>query len=120
MNISGAFHKIEKRISLTSSTSLAYTGLNYTIPANSIYCVQAATIYANNSANETLITDTYPLPNSWWNAGTVAYRTTDNGPISVTTGFTGTLSKTLYIYGRWSGVGQNDVSIVGFYIQLPS
>ena len=120
MNIKESFHKVDKSIELTSSTSLSYTGLNFTIPADSIYCIQATAIYANSQPNETLITDTYPLPNSWSNEGTVAYRTTDNGPISITTGFTGSSSKTLYVYGRWGSVGRNIASMTGFYIQLLS
>ena len=99
---------IRNHTNIISSTSLSYTGLSVSIPANSNYAINFALRFSNSAPQEILIStsQTSMLPYQ-------VYAHSESGVASVS-GRTDS-AITLYLWGRYNGETENGVLIDGWY-----
>lgn len=86
------------------TASLEYTGVSVDIPANSVFLVSAQLSYNATVPQEVALVRSGEAMDSY----RVLSHTSD-GAYAAFCGYTGASPMTVYVWGRWSGTGQNKV-----------
>lgn len=97
--------------SFTSSTTIAYTGLSITIPANSIFGFYVKAAYNYNMPKEIALSTNSSAIDS---AST--YALTTDGSVCSIAGATENSALTLYVWARYNGSGSNYATAYGWYM----
>lgn len=110
--IDNKFHKIDVLTNVATSTTLKYTGVNTTIPANSYFCMTATAFY--NYGQPTLIlinsSDTFL-------AGYIAKEKAITPEYATYCGYV-SYNTTYYIWAQYSNATNNFIAINGFYVSM--
>ena len=95
---------------VSAASSLRYTGLSYTVPANSFYVLTARAGYSNRKPESVL----FSTRSDSANGGVVSEAVSANYSATTTvSGFTES-EMTLYVWAKWSGSSTETAAINGF------
>lgn len=103
---------IKSRTNFTASASLAYTGISYTIPANSFYAINFNAVFLNNAPQEILISKSATTISPY-----LVYAHNDAGSIVSVSGTT-MENLPLYVWARYNAATQNRIDIDGIVKSL--
>lgn len=115
-SLNSRIHYFDITKTYTSKTSLAYTGISYTIPKKSVFTMYGVTVWANSAPACASINDSSSNANAQIACG---YRA--DGCTSATPAFsyhTGNSAVTYYLWAKYNGSGSNWGYLRGFYISL--
>lgn len=103
---------INTSTNFTATTTLSYTGVSYTIPANTFYAIAFNAVFIANGPQEILLSKS--------NSTTSPYLVLahSNGGSMASIAGTTDESITVYVWARYSGTGQNRIDIDGIVKSL--
>lgn len=100
---------INEVLDFTSAADTTYTGLSFTIPANKCFVIRADASYLSKEPKEIYLCRSSTTISE-------KFRIMGGGEQgSCTVGGYTTAALTLYVWAKYSGVGNNSVSLYGFY-----
>ena len=103
---------ISIRTNFTASTTLSYTGVSYTIPANSFYAINFNAVFLNYAPQEILLSKSASATSPY-----LVYAHNDAGSIVSVSGATSE-NLTLYVWARYNTASQNRIDIDGIIKSL--